>query len=192
MPLVLLGFVLVVVLALIALMPLTLVQRYRVGTARRLARGWMATINLVGIGLSIALFVTGAAVTTVWVPDAFTYTVMGLAAGCLLGVAGLALTRWEATPRTLHYTPNRLLVLSITLVVTARLVYGFWRSWHTWRAAAGGESWFVAAGVAGSLGAGAVVLGYYFVYWAGVLRRVKRHTARQAVNLPPGLRRGRL
>ena len=189
MPLILLGFALLFVLALIALMPLTLVQRYRAGAARRLARGWLATINLVGIGISIALFVAGAAVTNVWVPEALTYTLTGLGCGGLLGLAGLALTRWDVTPRTLHYTPNRLLVLSITLVVTARLLYGFWRSWHTWRAAADGEAWFVAAGVAGSLGAGAVVLGYYFIFWTGILRTFKRH--RTLNPPPPRLRRGR-
>ena len=44
-------------------MPLTLVQRYRLGTARRPARGWVAAVNLVGIGMSAVLFLAGAAVT---------------------------------------------------------------------------------------------------------------------------------
>ena len=52
--------------------------------------------------------------------------------GCLLGLLGLALTRWEHTPRALHYTPNRWLILIITLVVSARLLYGIWRIWHGW------------------------------------------------------------
>ena len=42
-----------------------------------------------------------------------------------------------------------------------------------------GESWFVAAGVAGSMAAGAVVLGYYLTYWIGVRRRYRRHAARR-------------
>jgi hypothetical protein len=177
MPLIALGLVLFILLAGIALMPLSLVQRYRVGTARRLARGWIATINLVGLALSIALFITGAAVTNIWVPRALSYTLLGLAAGCLLGIVGLGVTRWEATPRALHYTPNRLLVLAITLVVTARLLYGFVRGLHTWRIAGDGTSWLVTAGVPGSLAAGAVVLGYYFTYWIGILWRFKRHKA---------------
>ena len=180
MPLLLaLALALAVVLAAIVLMPLTLVQRYRVGTARRLARGWFAGLNLIGIALSIAIFVVSAAVTNVWVPQALLYALAGLLTGSLFGFVGLALTRWDASPRGLHYTPNRLLVLTITLVVSARLLYGFWRAWHTWRAATDDGSWLVAAGVAGSLAAGAVVLGYYFVYWAGVLRRVRRHPARR-------------
>src|SRR5918995_4960458 len=104
----------------VALMPLSLVLRYRAGTARRLARGWVATINVLAVALSAALFLVVAAVTSAWVPGAFTHALAGLAGGCLLGLFGLWLSRWEAAPRSLHYTPNRWLVLTITLVVTSR------------------------------------------------------------------------
>lgn len=173
-----LALVFVVLVAVIVLMPVTLIQRYRVGTARRLARGWVATLNLLALVLSTGMFLTGAAVTNAWVPDAFKYALMGLAGGGALGVIGLALSRWESTPRTLHYTPSRSLVLAITLLVTSRVLYGFWRSWHAWRSALDGTDWLAASGVAGSLAAGAVVLGYYLVYWAGVRRRLRRHQAR--------------
>jgi hypothetical protein len=170
-PLALLAAVLVLVL----LMPLSLIQRYRVGTARRAARGWIVTINLVTLVLSAGLFLFGAAISTIWVPQAFTSALTGLAAGAALGVLGLSLSRWEPTPRALHYTPNRWLVLGITLVVTARIAYGFWRSWEAWRSGLSGGSWIVAAGLPGSLAAGAVVIGYYVVYWAGVRRRLSLH-----------------
>jgi hypothetical protein len=100
---------------------------------------------------------------------------LGLAGGGVLGVLGLRLSRWEVTPRSVHYTPSRALVLAITLVVTARILYGFWRSWHAWHAAAGDASWLAASGAAGSLAAGALVLGYYVIYWSGVWRRIGRH-----------------
>jgi hypothetical protein len=174
-PLVAIAIALFALLALIALMPLSLVQRYRVGTARRLARGWVATLNLIALSISTALFLAGAAVTAIWVPGAFAYAAGGLGLGAVLGLAGLALSRWEATPSALHYTPNRWLVLAITLTVTARIGYGFWRAWQAWQAGVGDTSWLAAAGVSGSLAAGAVVLGYYFVYWAGVRRRVNKH-----------------
>jgi hypothetical protein len=162
------------VLMLVMLVPLSLVQRYRMGTARRRARGWLAAINLAGITLSAILFLVSAAVTSIWVPGALTYTAAGLVAGSVLGMLGLILTRWEPDATALHYTPNRWLVLAITLVVTGRVAYGFWRSWHAWRAGIEGGSWYVAAGVAGSMAAGAVVLGYYFAYWFGVRRRLRR------------------
>jgi hypothetical protein len=173
----LLGAVLFV-LALIVLIPVSLIQRYRVGTSRRRARGWIATINVVGMALSATLFLASAALTNIWVPDAFRYTVAGLAAGCGLGLLGLLLTRWEPTPGALHYTPNRWLVLGITLVVTARVAYGFWRGWESWRAGLEGRSWFIVSGVAGSMAAGAVVLGYYLTYWTGVRRRFRREERR--------------
>jgi hypothetical protein len=164
-----------IVLALVALVPISLVQRYRMGTSRQRARGWLATINVAGIMLSAILFLASAAFTSLWIPHAFTYSAAGLATGCVLGIAGLLLTRWEPSPGTLYYTPNRWLVLGITLVVTGRLLYGFWRGWHSWRAGMEDGSWIAAVGVAGSMAAGAVVLGYYLAYWIGVRRRITRH-----------------
>ncbi len=166
-----------VVLALIALIPISIVQRYRVGTSRQRARGWLAALNLAGLSASAILFLVSAVFTNIWVPDALRYTVGGLAAGGLLGLVGLWLTRWEPSIGALHYTPNRLLVLAITLLVTARVLFGFWRGWESWRAGVSGESWFVAAGVAGSMAAGAVVIGYYLAYWVGVRVRLKRQLA---------------
>lgn len=163
------------VLAFIALVPVSLVLRYRAGTARRLARPWVANLNVVLLALSVAMFLAAAAVATVWVPDAFLYALAGVAGGTLLGVAGLWLSRWEATAHSLHYTPNRWLILALTLVVTTRLLYGFWRGWHAWRVTPGDESWLAAAGAAGSLAAGAVVLGYYLAYAVGLRARIARH-----------------
>ena len=53
-------------LVLITLMPLILIQRYRVGTARRLARPWMATLNVALMAFSAICFLAGAAFTAVW------------------------------------------------------------------------------------------------------------------------------
>lgn len=178
MPLFVLVIPFVIVGAAIALVPVSLVRRYRVATSRQRARGWLAIVNLAGLALSSVLVLGGAALTGLWVPGAFTYTVAGFGVGCALGVVGLRLTRWEPAPGGLYYTPNRPLVLGMTLVVTARVLYGFWRAWATWRAGLEGGTWFVAAGVAGSMGAGAIVLGYYFAYWIGVRRRFARHARR--------------
>ena len=169
---------LLVVLAVVALIPISLVQRYRMGTARQRARGWLASINIVGLTLSALMFLISAAVTNVWVPSALLYTGAGLVGGSVLGAIGLWLTRWEPSAGALHYTPNRLLVLMLTLVITARIFYGFWRGVHSWRAGLEGSSWFVAAGVAGSMAAGAIVLGYYLTYWIGVRRRLRRQVRR--------------
>jgi hypothetical protein len=47
----------------IVLIPISLVQRYRVGTRRQPVRGWLATLNVAAFALSTILFLVGAAVT---------------------------------------------------------------------------------------------------------------------------------
>jgi hypothetical protein len=175
MPLLILALPFVLVLALLVLMPLSLLQRYRMGTARRSARGWVATANVIAMSFSVAFFMTMAALTSVFVVNAFTYALLGLLVGCALGVLGLWLSRWEPVHGSLHYTPNRWLVLAITLVVTARVAYGLWRAWHAWGVTGDEASWLASAGLDGSLAAGALVLGYYLMYWTGLRRRVHRH-----------------
>jgi hypothetical protein len=184
-PLVPILLLLLLVPLVIALMPLILVQRYRFGVARQRARGWILTVNIVGLSLSAVLFLVTAAVTNVWVPQAFAYAIAGFATGVALGLLGLALTRWEPTAEALHFTPYRWLVLSIMLVVTTRILYGFWRAWRAWGATPDDTTWLAAAGVAGSLAAGAVVLGYYLVYWLGVRRRLQQQRVATVFIEPP-------
>jgi hypothetical protein len=171
MPLLLL---LLLPLVVIALMPVILIQRYRVGSARRMARRWIATLNFRLMAFSAVCFLTGAAVTTVWVRNALAGAVAGVVLGVGLGIAGLALTRWEPTAATLHYTPNRWLVLLVTFVVSARVVYGFWRSWTVAEAGIYGTPMVLAFGIPESLGAGGLVIGYYVAYSFGVRRRIDR------------------
>ena len=163
------------VVALLALIPLSLVLRYRTGMSRRRARSWIIGLNVASMAASVAVFLAVAAITNVWAPRALAYAIAGLVVGSALGALGLRLTRWERAPASLYYTPNRWLVLVITLVVTARLIYGFWRGWQAWHSGAEGTPWFAAAGVAGSMAAGATVLGYYLFYWWGVRRRLRSH-----------------
>jgi hypothetical protein len=173
-PLIPLVAALLLVVALILATPLLLFLRYRAGTVRRRARRWVATVNLGTIVLSAGFFLYVAAITNFWVPNAFRYSVFGLLGGCLLGLLGLALTRWEDTPRALHYTPNRWLILIITLAVSARLLYGIWRIWHGWRTAESDTPWLETVGAAGSLALGALMLGYYVAYSAGLWWRLRQ------------------
>jgi len=167
----LVALAILIVLAFIAVIPFSIIQRFRMGTARRQARRWVATLNLLAIAISVTLFLVGALITSRWIPEALTYTLSGLAAGCVLGLLGTVLTRWEYVGGRVQYTPNRWLVLSLTLLVTARVLYGFWRSWEAWRASVESAAWVAASGVAGSMAAGVVVLGYYLVFWVDVRAR---------------------
>jgi hypothetical protein len=176
-PILALALLILLPLLVIASMPLILVLRYRAGTARRLARPWIATVNAVMMIVSAGFFLAAAAVTQVWVPDALRSAAAGLGVGGVLGLAGLWLTRWEPTARDLHYTPNRWLVLGVTLVVAARVMYGLWRGAAAW-SATDGTSFVAAFGVGGSLAAGGTVIGYYVVYFVGLRRRIGRWQAR--------------
>ena len=82
---------------------------------------------------SAIVFLVGAAVANTWITNALSYSAMGLVAGFTAGIVGLLLTRWEPTPNSFHFTPSRLLILSITAIVMTRLVYGFWRGWQAWQ-----------------------------------------------------------
>jgi hypothetical protein len=170
----LLLLVVLVPLAVIALSPLILVQRYRVGTARRQARPFMATFGLVMMSLSALFFLVAAGATSIWVAGAFTGAAAGLGVGLVLGAAGLLLTRWEATPRTLHYIPNRWLVLIVTFIVSARVLYGFYRSFLVAQAGVSGTSVVLAFGIPESLAAGGTVIGYYLAYHAGLRWKIRR------------------
>lgn len=170
-PLVLLGLL----VFMLVMLPLSLVLRFRASSTRRKAWGWMVSLNLFAAFLSSAVLLLTAAVTNAWIPNAFRNAAIGFLVGLALGVLGIALSRWESSHQGLHYTPNRWLILLLTTVVTARVLYGFWRAWNAFQTTPEGESWLAASGAAGSLGAGAIVLGYYLMYWAGLRRRLRSH-----------------
>ena len=57
---------------------------------------------------------------------------------------------------------------------TGRILYGIWRGWQAWGAVTGDRTWIAEAGVAGSMGVGAILLGYYFTYWLAIRWRLAR------------------
>src|SRR5262245_11566955 len=174
MPLVALAIVLLLPLAVVALMPLILFQRYRAGSRRRMARSWVARVNVYAMVMSAVLFLVSAAIIGIWVPAAVVSAAEGMTVGAALGVFGLWSSRWERTDQSLHYTPNRWLVLGITLLVAAKILYGLLRGLLSFDSAADHASIISSFGVAGSLAVGAVVVGYYLAYAIGVRRRVRR------------------
>jgi hypothetical protein len=178
--------VLVVVCVVLLLTPLTLFLRYRAGRARQRARPWIARLNVAALLLSVALCLTSAMLMEIWTPHVTRYAIAGGGIGVLLGMLGLALTRWEVTRGGLYFQPNTWLVLLITLVIAGRIAYATWRTWIAWQADAGQMSATVAYGIRGSLAAAAVVLGYYTTFWIGVTRRL---AGQQALRHPSAPRR---
>ena len=174
MPLLILPLIVLVLLLLwLVLLPLSLWQRYRLGKARRKAWPWLVKLNSWLLLASSGVLLVSMAVTNIWWPVAFVYALAGWGIGLVIGFAGLWLTRFEATPQGLFYTPNAWLILLLTLLVTARIAMGFverWRYWQGKQALAmipvlDHASLFAVAGL---------LIGYYLVYTWGLRRRVLR------------------
>lgn len=97
-----------------------------------------------------------------------------MAAGSLLGLLGLILTRWESHPEGFFYTPSRWLALLLILAIAARLIYGWWHAAHIGTPAI--RHWLTSAsGAQLSIAVAAGLIGYYLVYAIGVRLRIARH-----------------
>ena len=172
MPLLLL--LLLLLLIFVAMTPFLLIQRYRAGSARREARPWVASLTIATLLFSAVFFHISAALTSLWIPRALSGASLGMAIGLGLGVLGSIFTRWEPAVRTLHYTPNRWLVLFVTLIISARVVYGLFRSFEAASAGLSGHMLVSAFGVPESLAAGAMVIGYHLAYNVALRWRISR------------------
>lgn len=172
MPLLLLPLLILLLLALwLVLWPVALWLRYRSGHARRRALAWVVAINAWSLLLSAGLFLGSAWLLAHWVDSALAYAAGGLATGLVVGCIGLGLTRFEVMPVGLFYTPNRWLVLALTLIVAARIVASMIRMWQAW----GAEphiAWLPQQG--GLLAVAGLLLGHYLAYAWGLRSRLRR------------------
>ena len=176
MPLLILALFFCVVVALGTGIVLSLVLRYRAGTARREGRRWVATLNVWSTLFGAGFFLLTAGCMSIWIHQAFGYAVIGMSAGAVLGVLALALTRWETDEATFYYTPNRWLALLVVFALAGRLAYGWWRGLHS--PGTQPHSWLTGSGTAISLAVAAGVIGYYLIYAIGVRRHLMRHQRR--------------
>ena len=178
MPIIVFALLLFVLLAFTGVVLLSLALRYRAGTARRQARRWVASLNVWMTSFSAVFFLSFTLLLSFWVDSAFRFTLIGLGCGGILGLIGLAMTRWESQPEGFFYTPSRWLALLITLAIAARFVYGWWRATHSGSGinTHGDQHWLItASGTQLSLAVAAGLMGYYLVYSIGVRLRLTRH-----------------
>ena len=179
-PIIVLALLLFVVLAFAGVVLLSLVLRYRTGTARRQARRWVASPNVWMTSFSAVFFLSFTFLLSFWVDSAFRFGLIGMGCGGILGLVGLAMTRWESQPEGLFYTPSRWLALLVTLAIAARFVYGWWRATHSGNNTPVDQHWLItASGTQLSLAVAAGLIGYYLVYSVGVRLRLTRHEQRQ-------------
>jgi len=101
--------------------------------------------------------------------------IAGLACGAVLAYFGLRHTRFEVTPQGRFYTPHTYIGLAVTLLFLGRLAYRFLYFGTGANAMFGSDP---SAAVAYqrsplTLGIFAVLVGYYVLFYAGVLLRTR-------------------
>ena len=182
MPIILLGLLLFVLLAFGGVILLSLAVRYRAGTARRQARRWIASLNVWVTSFSTVFFLSFTLLLSFWIGSAFRFALIGMACGSILGLVGLAVTRWESQPEGLFYTPSRWLAILIVLAIAARFVYGWWHATHAGSSPSGDQHWLItASGTQLSLAVAAGLIAYYLVYSIGVRLRLTRDEQRRSI-----------
>jgi hypothetical protein len=173
-PIIVFALLVFVLLALAGVVLLSLALRYRAGTARRQARSWVASLNVWATSFSAVFFLSFTLLLSFWVGSAFRFALIGMSTGGILGLLGLALTRWEGRPEGLFYTPNRWLAVLVTLAIAARFIYGWWHATHFGSSAPGDRHWLItASGTQLSVAVAAGLIGYYLVYSIGVRLRME-------------------
>lgn len=176
MPLLLIPLLILAVMGLWALLlPLSLIQRYRLGRKRRRMVGWVVSANAWLVLVSVLAFFLGAWMASRWLPTATAMAGAGFAAGIVLGVASLLLGRSEVEDGQLHVTPNAWLVLGLTLLVAGRIALGIWQlvehgfQLHPLQRQ---EAWFLRPDSLFALGG--LLLGHYFAWCWGMRGKLKR------------------
>jgi hypothetical protein len=179
-PIIVFALLLFVLFAFTGVVLLSIALRYRAGTSRRQARRWVASLNVWMTSFSAVFFLAFTFLLSFWVDSAFRFALIGMGCGGILGLVGLAITRWESQREGLFYTPSRWLALLVTLAIAARFVYGWWRATHSGSNAPGDQHWLViASGTQLSLAVAAGLIGYYLLYSIGVRLRLTRYEQRQ-------------
>jgi hypothetical protein len=180
-PIILVALLFFILLSVGGIVLLSLALRYRAGTARRQGRRWTAGLNVWMISFSAVFFLSFTLLASFWIESASRFALIGMGFGAILGLLGLAMTRWEKQPEGLFYTPSRWLALIVTLAIAARFVYGWWHATHSGGGAPGDQHWLItASGTQLSLAVAGGLIGDYLVYSIGVSLRVTRHEQRRS------------
>ena len=180
MPIIIFELLFFVLLALAGVVLLSLALRYRAGTARCQARRWVASLNVWMTSFSAIFFLSFTLLLSFWVGSAFGFALIGMGVGGILGLLGLAVTRWESRPEGLFYTPSRWLAFLIIFAIAARVMYGWWHATHS-GSAPGDKHWLItASGTQLSLAVAAGLIGYYLVYSIGVRLRLRWYEQRRS------------
>jgi len=96
------------------------------------------------------------------------WLVVGLAVGAALAVVAHRLTRFEATPEGLFYTPNAPLGIALSLLMIGRIGYRMYEVWSMGPMIARNNTEFLRSPL--TLGLFGILAGYYIAYAVGLIR----------------------
>jgi len=98
----------------------------------------------------------------------------GLTCGAVLGYVGLRHTRFEVTSAGRYYTPHTYMGLAVTALFVGRLIYRFLSVYDgTVPAGAAARGFGAYQANPFTLAAFGVLVGYYVLYYLGVLQRTR-------------------
>lgn len=103
----------------------------------------------------------------------------GIACGAVLGYFGLRHTKFEITSEGRFYTPHAYIGLLVTALFVGRILYRFAEVYNNGAGPAGGAGQSLAATYQHSpflLAILGTLVGYYVLYYLGVLQRTRRPT----------------
>lgn len=106
----------------------------------------------------------------------------GLACGAALAYVGLRHTRFEVTPEGRFYTPHTYIGLAVSLLFLGRLTYRFLSGGADAMFAAGSNASAVYQKSPLTVGIFAVLVGYYVLFYIGVLLKTRSSEVPAASN----------
>ena len=152
---------------LVPLIGYRLYRRFRANFGRQPVQQTRMVVRLLILALVIGIFMMAAMRS----PPALQAAAGGLAAGILLGVLGVRLTRFESDAQGRYYTPNSYIGGAVTLLLVTRLAYRMFSMYSSPQLAPPPGTDPLAAMTQSPLTLIFVMLtvGYYLMYTAGVL-----------------------
>ncbi|HUI59921.1 MAG TPA: hypothetical protein VLX90_06850, partial [Steroidobacteraceae bacterium] len=143
-------------------------RRLRRTFGRQAVQAWRLWLRIGILTVLGVLFVTTSLARST---QALGALVAGIACGAALGYLGLRHTIFEVTPQGRFYTPHTYIGLVVTLLFLGRLLYRFIYLAYNAGMPGGANPDFFAAYQRSplTLGIFGVLIGYYVLYYAGIL-----------------------
>jgi hypothetical protein len=143
-------------------------RRVRRSIGRQLVSAGRMQVRIVMLALVLAIFASPA----VHSPELGVALLAGLAAGAALGYVGLRHTKFETTAEGSFYTPHTYIGVTVSALLIARVVYRLVTTYPAALAAAqSNPDPFAGYRSPLTLAIFGVVVGYYVLYYAGILMK---------------------